>query len=400
MEKRNLFKTIFGSKQSNVERTRLQILNGYNAVFTSFGKGTYESKVARQCIDRIATHCAKLAPKHIKGSIAVNVKGEINYLLSRQPNPIMNTYAFIYKVVSNLYTNSNAFVYIQKDKSGFITGFYPLLATTYELYENKSGMMYLQFNFINGQQYYVPYDELIHLRLFYNQDDFYGTNSKVLDTDLETAHTASEGIKNAIRTTNNLKGMLKFTNILKPEDIKKSADKFINDFINLGDSSGIVALDSKAEFSELNLKPITLSKEQLTQVNKNIFDYFGISEHIVDNSFNSEEWNAFYEGVIEPISMQMSYEFTNKIFSEQAIKDGNEIVFTSNRLRYQKLDDKINMIRYAGSLGVMKKDEVREILDLAPWGDEEGNKIMQSLNNINSSIADNYQGGNNNGESD
>lgn len=399
MERRNLFKTIFGAKQNSVQQDRLELLNGYNAIFTSLKDGTYESKVARECIDRIATHCAKLAPKHIKGSVGTVVKGDINYLISRQPNPIMTTYDFIYKVISNLYTNSNAFVYIKKDNQGFIKGLYPILATNYELYENKSGMIYLQFKFLNGQMYYVPYDELIHLRLFYNLNDFYGSNNDVLRTDLDTAHTASEGIKNAIRTTNNLKGLLKFTNILKPEDIKKSTEKFVNDFINLGDTSGIVALDSKAEFKELNVTPITLNKEQLAQVNKNIFDYFGISEHIVDNSYTSEEWNAFYEGVIEPRAIQMSYAFTNKIFSDQAIREGNEIIFSSNRLRYAKLDDKINMIRYAGSLGVMKKDEVREILDLTPWNDEEGNKIMQSLNNINSSIADNYQGGNENGES-
>ena len=32
------------------------------------------------------------------------------------------------------------------------------------------------------------------------------------------------------------------------------------------------------------------------------------------------------------------------------------------------------------------------------YGGEEGQKILQSLNNINSAIADNYQGGENEGE--
>ena len=35
---------------------------------------------------------------------------------------------------------------------------------------------------------------------------------------------------------------------------------------------------------------------------------------------------------------------------------------------------------------------------MTPLGGEEGNKILQSLNNIDSSIANKYQGGEENGE--
>ena len=65
-EKRSLFGMIFGNKQTKVSETQLQMLNSYNAVFTTLNGNTYDSEVARQCIDRIATHCAKLIPKHIK----------------------------------------------------------------------------------------------------------------------------------------------------------------------------------------------------------------------------------------------------------------------------------------------------------------------------------------------
>ena len=42
---------------------------------------------------------------------------------------------------------------------------------------------------------------------------------------------------------------------------------------------------------------------------------------------------------------------------------------------------------------MVKVDEGREILDLAPLGGEEGNRILQSLNNIDSTIANQYQVG-------
>lgn len=399
-ERRSLFGMIFGKKQTEVTRTQLQMLNGYNAQFTTLDGNTYDSKVARECIDRIATHCAKLIPKHIKDSIGNQIKGEINFLLQNQPNPIMTKYDFIYKTISMLYTDSNAFVYIAKDKEGMITGFYPVLALNYNLLQDEGNNIYLQFKFINGQTYTIPYLELIHLRLFYNKNDIFGTGNKVLRTDMETAHTASEGIKNAIKTANNLKGILKYTNaMLKDKDIKKNKEDFVADFLNLENESGIAALDAKAEFQEVNMKPITLDKEQLEQVNYNIFDYFGISEKIVRNNFDAIEWNAFFEGVIEPRAIQMSDAFTNKIFSHKARKDGHKILFTANRLQYASLDSKINLIKIAGSYGLLTKDDGREILDMSPLGGEEGKKILQSLNNIDSSIANNYQGGKTDGES-
>lgn len=397
MERRSLFSFIFGKKQPSEReqtQTRLQMLNGYTPEFATTSNHTYDYKSARECIDRIATHCAKLMPRHIKNTVSVNIKGDINRLLSNQPNPIMNTYDFIYKTISMLYTDSNAFVYIAKDRKGMITGFYPILATSYELLQDKNDVIFLEFKFVNGKTYTLPYLELIHLRLFYNKNDFFGTDNKILLTDLETSHVASEGIKNAIKTSNNLKGILKYEAILKADDIAKSKEAFVKDYLSMANKSGIAALDGKANFQEVNLKPITLDKGELEQVNYNIFDYYGVSEKIVRNSYSSEEWNAFYEGVIEPRAIQMSYEFTNKIFSDRAIREGNKIVFTTNRLQYASLSNKITLLKEAGALGLLTKDEAREIIDMSPLGGEEGSRIIQSLNNIDSSIANDYQSNN------
>lgn len=374
-EKRSLFDTIFGRPQQEPvpqTSTYLQMLNSYNPIFNNVSTDIYDNKVARTCIDRIATHCAKLIPRHIKGSINNEVDLAINQLLQNKPNPLMNTYDFIYKIISNLYSDSNAFVYIQKEKDQatgrtFITAFYPVLATSYQLYQDKRGTIYLQFVFVNGQTYYIPYTELIHLRLFYNKHDIFGTDSKVLKTDLQTALTASEGIANAVRTSNNLKGILKFTNtMLKEKDIKASKDAFVRDYLNLENTSGIASLDAKAEFQEVNMKPITLDKNQLEQVNYNVYDYFGISENIVRNKFTDEEWDSFYEGVIEPRAMQMGYEFTNKVFSNQAIREGNKIIFSANKLQYKSIDKKIKLLDTILPYGLLSKDLALEILDLPP----------------------------------
>ena len=399
-EKRSLFETIFGKKKTEKEWGSFQVLNGYDAFFTSFGKETYDSKVARTAIDRISTHAAKLTPKHIQNDVNHPIKGEINYILQNKPNPIMTTYDFIYKITSQLFTYNNAFVFIAKDSSGMITGFYPILSYEDKLLQDKSGRIYLKFKFYNGRTYTLPYEDLIHLRRFYNDDDFWGSNNRVLETDLETAHTSTEGIKNAIKLTNGLKGILNYTNaMLKPEDIKKNRDNFVKDFLKKPNQPGIAALDTKATFQEINMKPITLDNEQLKMVNTNIYDYFGISEAIVRNDYTPEKWNAFFEGVIEPLSIMYGEAFTDAIFGERAIRDGHRIIFTTHRLQYASIDQKVRLLQTILPYGLVTKDTALELLDMHPIGGEEGAKILQSLNNIDSNIANEYQGGNNGKES-
>ena len=400
-EKRNLFERIFGKKDTN-ERIPLysfKLLNGYDAIYTKWGKNPYDSKVARTAIDRIATQAAKMTPKHIQNDINHPILGDINKMLQGKPNPIMTSYDFIYKIVSQLYTYDNAFVFIAKNERGYITGFYPVLATETKLLKDDENNIYLRFKFIDGNYYTLRYEEVIHLRRFYNSDDFWGESNSILDTDLETAHISSEGIKHAIKMSNSIKGILKYSNsMIKNEDIVKNRNEFVNAFIGDGTGNGIAALDSKATFEPINVNPITLDDKQLDRVNKNIYDFFGISENIIRNDYSSEQWNAFYEGVIEPLSVQFEEAFTNAIFSEQAIRDGHRIIFTTHRLQYASLDQKIKLLNTILPYGLVTKDTALELLDMHPIGGEEGAKILQSLNNIDSSIANSYQGGGNSGK--
>ena len=156
-QRRSLFELIFNIKkqEQNTIQPQFKMLNSYEAQFTTLSGDTYDSKCARQCIDRIATHAAKLIPRHIKGSISNNIKGDINYLLSVQPNPLMDTYNFIYKTISILENDNNAFVFIARDETDFITGFYPVLAQNYFLFEDAAGNLFLKFKFINGLEYII-----------------------------------------------------------------------------------------------------------------------------------------------------------------------------------------------------------------------------------------------------
>ena len=117
----------------------------------------------------------------------------------------------------------------------------------------------------------------------------------------------------------------------------------------------------------------------------------GALDIYVDNEVRKEVEPLSCALLIEPRAIQMSDEFTAKIFTRQAIKDGHRIIFTANRIQYLAPKDKIEMLKTVLPFGLLTKDMALEILDLPPIGGEEGSKILQSLNNIDSNIANDYQ---------
>ena len=139
------------------------------------------------------------------------------------------------------------------------------------------------------------------------------------------------------------------------------------------------------------IKPITLDKDQLEHVDQRVLNYFNLNKSIISGDFTPTQWNAFYETVLEPLAIYLEQSFKMKIFSKKAVKEGNSISFSVNRVQYASLEEKVKLVKEVGAMGLLTVDQALMILDLAPIGGEEGKKRMQSLNYINAEIADVYQ---------
>lgn len=396
-EHRSLFSRIFGNEKSNIlpNATEFQILDDNRAVFTPYRGDFSNDAEVRTCVDAIARNGAKMHPKHIRNYNGKfeDRKDGLYKILAKQPNELQDAYKFYYQVISNLMMYNDSFVYIQRDNNLKVTGLYPLDFSEGKLYEfdNK---VWIRFKFGRSKERFVPYDSCIHLTRFVDKDGLFGGSSTPIIKIMSTKHILDEGIINAIKTTQNIKGVLKSTKaMLKPEDVKRMRDQFVKDFVKNGDKSGIGGLDATTEFTPVKIEPTTASDTQIKMINDKVLSYYGLSESIIQSKYSEDEWNAFYESVLEPIGLQMSLEFTNKIFTPTEKNFGNEILFESNRLQYASNKSKIEMLRYANN--IMTINELREIFNLAPR--EGGDVIMQDLNHIDSSIANEYQTGNKEG---
>ncbi len=381
MEKRSLFSRIFGTEKDTVApemATSFKLLDDYKSTFTRY-KGDFENDIQiRACVDTIARNAAKMHPKHIrvsKDKFEI-VNDNLYRLLEKKPNELQNAYQFYYQVISDLELYNNAYIYIQRDENFKVSGLYPLSYKTIKMYE-LDGNLYVQFKFGNSKERFVAYNNCIHLTRFVSDDGLYGGKQTPILKTLSIKHVLDEGIVNAIKTTSAIKGVIKSTQaMLKPEDVKKMRDQFVQDFIDNADKSGIGGLDATTTFTPVKIEPQTASQEQIKAFDDKILSYFGINENIIQSSYSEDEWNAFYESVLEPIGLQMSLEFTNKIFTPTEQYFGNEIVFESNRLQYASNKTKIELLRYANN--IMSINELREVFNLTPI--EGGEQILIDQN--------------------
>jgi len=399
-EKRSLFNMVFGGgnkpRQPIGQATQLKMLNGYVPIFSQFGNEAYTSDIVRSAVDAIARNAAKLQPKHIRRDIKGNVtlvNDNIQTLLDVQPNPFMNAYIFRYKIITQMFMQNNAFIYIQADSGGNIKGFYPINASTTEFME-YNGEIYAKFMFMSGDYITVPYTDLIHLRRFFYKDDIFGeTNDYALHPILELIHTSDQGIINAIKTSAFLRGILKFTQILKRQDKKDRTKDFMDDYMSINNNGGVASTDSAFDYVELKNDPKMINYMQMDFIEQKVYKYFGICKEIVTSNYTEVQWNAFYESILEPISIQLSQESTAKMFTDREQGFGNEIIYEANKLQYASNATKVAVGTFLTNIGAASIDQILDMFNMPTIGGDEGERRVQTLNMVNAKLADNYQTG-------
>ena len=359
--------------------TAIKVVGDYDISFTAFNGDLYENDIVRSCIHAIASNAGKLKFGH-EGSAPFNKS------ILYSPNSFMSSYAFIYKVVSMLYTKNNVFISIKKAMGRVVE----LIPVDYIQVEFSKNGEFVYFTMKDGSKAVDEYNNLIHLRRHYNDKNLYGSESITpLTPTLEALNTANEGIINAVKSSARLRGLLKFTQSLRPEDLKTQKDNFQRDYLGVDNDGGIAAVDAKADFQELKSDVKMVDDKQLLTIRDNIYNYFGVNEKIIKSNYNEDEYNAFYSSVIEPLAIQFSQEFTRKLFTEFQISNGNRIIFSAERLTFANNSTKAKLINTLLPLGILSINEARTILELETI--DNGDRHLVSLNYVDLSKANEYQ---------
>lgn len=356
----DIFRPLKSAKQ-----TRWKELGAYTAIFSPFGADMWQSDLVRSCIRPIVEHTSK--------AHATCSRPEIANILNTSPNMYMNGKDFLSKVRIWLEIKNTAFIYISRDDTGRVTGFYPIPYASFEALEYLGGL-YIKFQFNNGtaKDYVFPWEDLAVLRKDYYTSDIWGDDNGALLSKLELMNTAEQGVANAVRATANLRGILKSTKaMLKPGDLKEIKEQFVTDYLNLENSGGIASLDSTQEFTPVEMKPSVTDANTMKQIREDLYRYFGVNDKIMMSDYNEEDMEAFYQSKIEPFLIELSEELTRKVFTKRELELKNHIIYESNRMEYASNKTKLNMVQLVDR-AIMTPNELRKAFNMAPYegGDE------------------------------
>ena len=394
-------------KKQKENKTYAERYYGGTPIFSQFGQNIYASDVVQQAISCIVTEMKKLTPLHIRtvNNDYVPVDGGLNRLL-KKPNSRMTTSDFIEKIFWQLFLNYNAFVIptydivIDKEtgeKKKKYTGLYPIQPINVTFLQDVSGQLFVKFIFLNNYETTLRYSDVIHLKYRYSINEFMGGNeqgqpdNKALLKTLELNHTLLEGVAKALKSSFAINGIVKYNTLMDDGKMEK-AIKDLEDKLK-NNESGLLPLDLKGEFIDLQKKIQLVDSETLKFIDEKILRHFGVSIPILTGDYTKEQYEAFYQKTLEPLIISVSQAFTDTLFTDRERGFGNEIKFYPHELIFMDTSQKLELFTLLVDSASCYQNEVRTAFGLYPLPELAG-KIAMSSNKTNAENNKNDTGQN------
>ena len=349
-------------------RAFFQTLTAYTPVFTNWGGAIYESEIVRGSIDARARHMSKLK---------VEINGTANKSLQSKlrlgPNQWQTWSQFLYRVSTILDVNNTAFIVPVFDKDMAITGVFPVLPNMCSLVEYKDEI-WLRYQFSNGQTAAVEFRKCAILTKHQYRSDFFGESNWPLHETMQVLHIQNQGIEEGVKNAATFQFIATLNNFSNSTDLKKERERFTEqNFASDAKGGGLLLFpNTYKDIKQVDVRPYTIDAEQSAQIRENVFNYFGVSEEVLQNRAKGEELEAFFDGAIEPFAIQLSEAMTKMRFSERERAQGSYLIANANRLQYMSVSQKVQMAKELGDRGAIMIDEIRELFNYEPLPDGAG----------------------------
>lgn len=357
--------------QKPTEGTTIQMVNTWGEHYIAWNGKLYESDLVMACVRPKIKAVGKLLAKHIREDakgLTVNPMVNIRILL-KYPNPYMSMQQFLEKMAYQLTLNGNAFALIVRDgdSNGKPIGLYPIECSSVWKIMDKQNVVLLEFTLKNGKTMTFAYEDILHLRQDFNENEFFGTNpAPALIQLMECVGTIDQGIVKAIKNSGIIRWLLKFNTGMRPEDVKKNVAEFVNNYLAVeSDAFGAAGVDAKVDAKQIEPKDYVPNAAITDRITERIYAFFGTNKYIVQANYDENQWNAYYESEVEPVALQLGDVFTYRLFTRKEINFGNRIVFESSNLVCASMTTKLNLVAFLDR-GIMSANEIRRILNLPP----------------------------------
>ena len=378
--------------------SRIQLVTQNTQGYFDWGDKAYDNDIVRACVNARAKRFCKLTIQHVRETVdkEQHKRLQINpepylRLMFQEPNPYMSMVDLLSKVCKTADLSGNAFILILRDENGVARELFPIPAKSADIEYNASGNMTYKFIVANGSGWQFPASDIIHLREDYSDGEIFGDSKfTTLKPLCEVVQTTDKGIINAIKNSSIVRWLLKYTTALRDEDLKKNAQAFADNYLNISSGAvGVAAVDAKAEATQVNPQDYVPNAAQMSKSTERLLSLFNINDKIIKSSANEDEENEYYETVIEPFVIKLSQEFTRKLFTRRQRSTGNYISAGSFNLQAASLKTKLQLVQMVDR-GALSPNEWRESMGLAPA--EGGDKPIRRLDTATVESSDNGGG--------
>lgn len=339
-----------------------QTLTAYAPVFTNWGGAIYESEIVRASIDARARHISKLKVETV-GTANPSLQSK----LAQGPNQWQTWSQFLYRTSTILDVNNTAFIVPVFDERMVITGVYPVLPASCQLVE-YDGEVWLRYQFASGQVAAVELRKCALLTKHQYRSDFFGDSNFPLKETMQLMHIQNQGIEEGVKNAATFRFMATLNNFSNATDLAKERERFREANLSTDSKAGGFLLfpNTYKDIKQVDVRPYSIDAEQMKQIRENVFNYFGVSEAVLQNSAKAEDLEAFFDGAIEPFAIQISEAMTKMLFSERERTQGSYLIANANRLQYMSTTAKVQMAKELGDRGAILIDEIRELFNYEP----------------------------------
>lgn len=382
-----LLSAIFKKKNKNTNGSKFSSSGFpfFNPIFT--GKVTKDMNVTfMNCVSSNARNFSKIIPYVTLKGEPTKTKGYLEHLLQFQPNERQNAAVFWQSVAWSYFYFNVALIYPERDIYGDVCALWPidLGSTLTQFCESKDGQLAVKF-FTNGSTMYELLKDLIVLeRDVDTSGNFKGVSPEIDDT-LKVLKTSYQGIVNLILSSNYIQYICSLSTNVTEDALKKRQDDMEKIWVN--GNPHVLMVNGGQDLQRIEPKGTIPMAEQIQEFKNDLYQYESTNPAIVNSDYTEIQWQAYYEGCLEPLANQINQELTNKLLNIYEFNKGGRIQIQVTPLQTASLASRCNVIN--ALKGILPMVVPNDILGLVYLPKMEGGDVPVKLTNLSVDQADN-----------
>jgi len=291
------------------------------------------------------------------------------------PNPWQSWSQFFYRLSTILDVCNTAMIVPILSDTGEKTGIYTVLPRKVEIVQ-YAGQPWIRFEFSDGRRAALELSSVGLMTKYQYSNDFFGESNRALDPTMELVHIQNQGIEEGVKSAATFRFMAVSANWNNDQDLAKERARFSKSNFNPKNAGGLILFpNTYKDVKQIDSKPFVADPDQMNMIQKNVYNYFGVNEDVLQNKAYGDAWSAFYEGAVEPFAKQFSEVVTEMLYTPRERQQGAQILATSDKLQYMSNKDKLEVSAQMADRGLMTRNEIRAIWNMPPLPGDIGKQL-------------------------